>query len=275
MAALAKDEGGGGDAVVSYAFDLGQSTAWKKHLEEQGFVVLRKCLDDQEVQASRGLLYRDIKRLWKLGEEQELKWTSLRKGPSHGLLSSLAQSAGAWRVRSSARVQDAFAHIWDCTRDDLITSMDCCILWTAFGEGSANMRPRTVRERRLTLVVRGEEEGAQRGRACSTFLLWDLVVLALLCSVLCSGSALLSVHRWRCKLVALLLLAALSLFPCSLLLSLPGSLSRSLARPPEPPPSRRSLLTAGPTRTAGGNASRPKPVLQAQPRGRAGHGPAL
>lgn len=141
MAALAETE-----SEVSrpgYSFDLDDSVAWKKHLEEQGFVVLRQCLNNEELAASREFLYKDISRVWKLGDE-DLKWTSTSKGPSHGLLSSLAQSAGAWTVRSSLRIQDAFAHIWDCTRDDLITSMDCCILWTSWGKESTNPKPRTV-----------------------------------------------------------------------------------------------------------------------------------
>ncbi|GMI27551.1 hypothetical protein TeGR_g13136 [Tetraparma gracilis] len=61
--------------------------------------------------------------------------------PSHGLVSSsLAQSKGAWDVRSSPPIKEAFGKIWSST--NLIVSMDCIILWRSWADDAA-LKPET------------------------------------------------------------------------------------------------------------------------------------
>ena len=147
----------------NYRFDPDDESAWLDHLKSQGFVVLAGALQPSEVDNARRLLWNDIVQQWPglrptehafqptdnsnaeecaggsaaLGEgtqpETRISWNDVQRFPAHGLVPQLCQSAGAWEVRGAPTVRRAFAAIWGCADTDLITSMDCVILWRPWG----------------------------------------------------------------------------------------------------------------------------------------------
>ena len=106
--------------MLPYRFPLtGDSSVWRlSHLKNEGYVVLSDVLSTEQVETSKSLLLRDI--------EATVHVSTI---PRHGIVASLAQTAGPWSVRGNPNVQKAFSLIWQT--DDLITSMDAILLWPA------------------------------------------------------------------------------------------------------------------------------------------------
>ena len=135
----------------------------------ESYVVVAGAVRPHEVARARSLLWRDIDKLWpgirvnvsapasaagdggaeqedaeekEQPEEQPPDWSRVIVA-HHGITPSLTQSAGAWAVRGAPGVRRAFAAVWGCAEVDLITSMDCVILWKPWGGSKANRKPVT------------------------------------------------------------------------------------------------------------------------------------
>jgi len=119
----------------SYAFDLDtEEEDAMNHLEKYGFVVIKECMSRLEVEDAVSELWIDLEKQNEgLKRNDPSTWDACwfkSKQPcagAPGLLPSLAQSSGAWKVRGQSKVKRSFASIWKT--DDLITSMDCVIAW--------------------------------------------------------------------------------------------------------------------------------------------------
>ena len=145
----------------AYSFDINDGR-WKQYLSTNGFVVIAAAMPPLAVREARQLMWTDIDRLWptarersaheneggtpalKLALPSELStvphWMNVKGISKPGIVPQLAQSAGAWAVRGAPLVRKAFAKIWNCQESDLITSMDCVILWRPWGRDPENFR---------------------------------------------------------------------------------------------------------------------------------------
>jgi len=91
---------------------------WLDHLKEHGFVVIQGVLEPERVQLAAALLKRDMEHVTTEGH--------------HGISGALAHSEGAWVVRRSPNVRQAFFELWETNA--LLVSMDCVIARRAFAE---------------------------------------------------------------------------------------------------------------------------------------------
>ena len=117
-------------------------SAWKAHLEREGFVVLKAVATPTDVADVKDLLFQDIENEFGIDRNDPSSWHRWRL-PSTGLVASLAQSKGQWHLRGLPRVQNAFRRFWGV--NDVITSMDACIIWRPWYAGAKALpwRPRS------------------------------------------------------------------------------------------------------------------------------------
>jgi hypothetical protein len=152
--------------MASYSFPVEEKTAWLRHLQDEGYVVIQRVLNDEQVLKARDLLWTDLERLsptsqvlvcrhchltghitarcpskentqatpaaqqdqkqWKLSRDDPSTWHRWKLSRT-GLVPQLAQSAGAWEVRAAPKIKEVYAHIWQS--ENLIVSMDCVLIW--------------------------------------------------------------------------------------------------------------------------------------------------
>jgi ectoine hydroxylase-related dioxygenase (phytanoyl-CoA dioxygenase family) len=115
-----------------------------KHLDEQGVVVVKSVLDQNEVEKAKELYWDWAEGLnTGLKREDSATWKD-EAWPGHetGISSShgLAHSEAAWFTRTRPNVKSCFAKIWN--DDDLVCSYDCVLVWRPwFGKnGDDGMR---------------------------------------------------------------------------------------------------------------------------------------
>ena len=121
-------------SLPSYWYSVTDRTAWQKHLDLEGFVVLKSVASLEDVEEVKNLLWQDLESDTEgMTRNDASTWHNL-KLPSHGICANLAQSAAQWHLRSLSRVQDVFRCIWGV--DDLITSMDAVIIWKPWVAGT-------------------------------------------------------------------------------------------------------------------------------------------
>ena len=104
---------------ANYRFPLEATNEWKQHLQSKGYCVIANTLNVDEIETSKVLIIEDLERL-KI------------KLPVHGLVPEISQSAGAWKIRGNSNIKKAFEHIWQDS--ELITSMDCVIVWRRWNQ---------------------------------------------------------------------------------------------------------------------------------------------
>jgi len=107
-------------------------SAWLATLRSEGYVVVPGVLTPDEVEQARDLTWDWLESLGTGISRTEVSTWSNANWPgdkSSGIIASYGagQSEAAWFVRGGERVKTAFAEIWGT--HDLITSMDCPILW--------------------------------------------------------------------------------------------------------------------------------------------------
>jgi len=79
----------------------------------------------QQVEIAKNLVWSDLESGHSVDSTTSgSKWNFV---PRHGIVTSLAQTAGPWYIRGNANIHRAFSHIWETK--DLITSMDAVLLW--------------------------------------------------------------------------------------------------------------------------------------------------
>lgn len=127
-------------------FDVLDDDLWLNHLHENGYVVLSRIMDADQLSTARNCIWNDIEtgapnvkrndpRTWHAWP-LDRRGFMLQGGVAHGL--------GAWGVRSLPKVRCAFEQIWGTA--ELIVSMDAVIAWRPWWIGCAETegwRPRT------------------------------------------------------------------------------------------------------------------------------------
>eukprot|EP00434_Breviolum_minutum_P011034 symbB.v1.2.009735.t1/scaffold625.1/size179458/12 len=112
---------------ASYRFALDDASAWRKHLHEEGYVVLSEAMTPKEVRTGKDLLWTDLEAAHHgLSRNDSTTWKNWRLSPT-GLDTSVVQDPGAWYVRACPGVKRAFEEFWETP--ELIVSMDAVILW--------------------------------------------------------------------------------------------------------------------------------------------------
>ncbi|CAK9104900.1 unnamed protein product [Durusdinium trenchii] len=125
--------------TASYRFALAEVQLWRRHLEEEGYVVLAGALTLEEVQRGKDLLWSDLESVHHISRDHPETWNKWRLSIT-GLDTSVVQDAGAWFVRSCPGVKKAFEEFWGSS--DLIVSMDAQIFWRPWWIRSA-WKPQT------------------------------------------------------------------------------------------------------------------------------------
>ena len=85
-------------ATPGYAFDL-EDPRWIQHLREEGYCVVRGVASEADVEEAKRLLWVDIEAAHGAARGAPSTWGGFWL-PATGLMAHLAQSAGAWCVRS-------------------------------------------------------------------------------------------------------------------------------------------------------------------------------
>lgn len=120
---------------MPYQFNLEDVGNWLSYFQKHGYIVLKQVASPDEVASAQALLWNDIGRLNGAFRDYPESWHRLdgQQIGQTGLNSALAQSAGAWLIRSLSRVKHAFALVWAESPDkpdtDLLVSMDVVLLW--------------------------------------------------------------------------------------------------------------------------------------------------
>lgn len=109
-----------------YRFALDDSSAWRKHLEDEGYVVLARAMTPDEVNTAKDLLWTDIEAHHGISRADSETWKKWRLSRT-GLDTAVVQDPGAWYVRACPGVKRAFEEVWETP--ELIVSMDAVILW--------------------------------------------------------------------------------------------------------------------------------------------------
>lgn len=109
-----------------YRFALDDSSAWRKHLEDEGYVVLARAMTPDEVKTAKDLLWTDIETHHGISRADCETWKTWRLSRT-GLDTAVVQDPGAWYVRACPGVKRPFEEVWETP--ELIVSMDAVILW--------------------------------------------------------------------------------------------------------------------------------------------------
>mmetsp|Transcript_43848 Transcript_43848/g.82241 ORF Transcript_43848/g.82241 Transcript_43848/m.82241 type:complete len:449 (+) Transcript_43848:61-1407(+) len=107
----------------------GQASPWLSHLEQHGYVVLKKIATSEEVALARQMIWDTFEERFDVLRDDVSTWTKLGGGSGPGIFTGwgLAQSQGPWFIRSLERAKEAFTQIWGT--NDLIASMDALMVW--------------------------------------------------------------------------------------------------------------------------------------------------
>eukprot|EP00927_Polykrikos_kofoidii_P039521 TRINITY_DN33880_c0_g1_i1.p1 TRINITY_DN33880_c0_g1~~TRINITY_DN33880_c0_g1_i1.p1 ORF type:complete len:354 (+),score=31.34 TRINITY_DN33880_c0_g1_i1:64-1125(+) len=115
------------DGYEQYSFDVADET-WRAHLENEGYVVIRRCSNEHELEHARTLVWDALEQTTPAKRYDVSTWDAWRldaRGFSmHG---KVTQGHGAWFLRALPGVRRAFATIWGT--NDLICSMDLFLVW--------------------------------------------------------------------------------------------------------------------------------------------------
>jgi hypothetical protein len=117
------------DASPSERFELGDPAAMK-HLEEQGYVVIKEVADRHQLERAEELLWEFLGTHagWKSGEPESWTDEGLQRCSANGIANGIINKRGAgqselnWYIRTLPRVREVFEHVWDT--QDLLTSFD-------------------------------------------------------------------------------------------------------------------------------------------------------
>ena len=121
--------------------------SWRPKLYTDGYVVIPNVLPKGEVEHALSLTWDWLESLGSgISRSDPATWGD-ENWPGDlksGIVTTCGatQQAAAWAVRGSDRVKQAFSAVWG--EEELITSMDCVILWRPWwGEGAEDRKPVT------------------------------------------------------------------------------------------------------------------------------------
>lgn len=120
-------------------FSLSSQEAARKHFDAHGYVVFRSVIGDNEVKHALALLWDWLEGLGTaLRRDDASTWTDANWPPSlpGGILPwlGIGQSRLQWFLRKQAGVKQAYAALWDCNVEDLVTSFDGICLFRPLHE---------------------------------------------------------------------------------------------------------------------------------------------
>lgn len=143
---IAEQQAADSSAAARYRFNFDDRDAWLDHFHRRGYVVIAAAADAGEVAVAKDLLWRELESQNRgLSRSRIDTWSDWSVDP-RGIEPSLAQSEGAWSIRSLRKIKACFAAIWDT--DDLLVSMDAVLVWRPWwvGNGKAQRISRPVTE---------------------------------------------------------------------------------------------------------------------------------
>ena len=127
--------------------NLDKTDSWRPKLHTEGYVVIPNVLSQSEVDQALSFTWDWLESLGSgISKSDPSTWQD-KNWPGDlksGIVTTCraAQQAAAWFVRGSSRVQQAFSAVWG--EEQLITSMDCVIMWRPWlVEGAEGWRPVT------------------------------------------------------------------------------------------------------------------------------------
>ena len=115
--------------AIDARFEIGDTEAWRAHLRDEGFVVLKGVANQEQICHAKTLIWDQIEasnsgKVIRSDLDSWSKWRVDRRG---FMLDNLPQSEGAWYLRGLAGVKECFATIWE--QPELLVSMDAMIIW--------------------------------------------------------------------------------------------------------------------------------------------------
>ena len=122
---------------MTVSFDQNDFDAWNKHLGEEGFVVLKGVLPQEDVEKARGLAFDWLENLNSGIQRNDVNtWKNSAWPGVHrmGFLPTRGggQTEASWFIRGHPNVIKAFKDVWKTEQDPdpaLLTSMDTFICW--------------------------------------------------------------------------------------------------------------------------------------------------
>ena len=114
-------------------FDAADVTAWKAHLDEEGFAVVRGVLRADEIETAVGLFWDWAEREANARRDDAETWHDWPAAVDGGIFpwQGAGQSSFAWFVRSNRAVHDVFRQIWSTA--ELLVSFDAVCAWRPWG----------------------------------------------------------------------------------------------------------------------------------------------
>jgi len=121
---------------ISISFDPNDVAGWSKHLEEEGFAVLKGVLPQEDVEKARSMMFNWFEGLGSGIKMDDVSTWKTKNWPGHAIGFLTANGGGqteaSWFIRSHPNVMKAFKDIWKTEEDPdpaLLTSMDTFICW--------------------------------------------------------------------------------------------------------------------------------------------------
>jgi len=111
---------------IEARFDL-EDPAWMKHLDEEGFCVIKGVATEEEVETAKKLVWDQIEGAKGIQRDNLESWNKWRIDKRGFPTDFLPQSEGPWYLRGLPRVKQCFERIWE--ESDLLVSMDAIIIW--------------------------------------------------------------------------------------------------------------------------------------------------
>jgi len=117
------------------AFELTAHREWLRHLEEEGFVVIKGVASSGEVEKAKCCLWKDMHAHFGVEKADISTWSKIPNGAAGLVSRCLPQSEGAWNIRALDTIKEAFSKIWKT--DQLLVSMDSVLLWLPWWKNEA------------------------------------------------------------------------------------------------------------------------------------------
>jgi hypothetical protein len=115
-------------AHEDYFFEGSDVEGWSTFLETNGFCVIRKQLNVDEVELAKKYIWEDMEQSFDGVKRTDIDtWGGIPNGCAGIMGTTLPQTKGPWVVRSSEAIRSVFAHIWKT--DELLVSMDSVLMW--------------------------------------------------------------------------------------------------------------------------------------------------
>ena len=115
------------NSITPELFDLTDQQNWKKHLEEQGYAVIKNILDETEYETAFNLFKKDwneVSPSFKFDDKSTwgIETAPIMFGKGMATFNGFGQSDFMWNLRTNSKIQSIFKYIH--STDELVTSLD-------------------------------------------------------------------------------------------------------------------------------------------------------